>query len=332
MPSIVQVQIHSSQFPDRIREDLQTSLRERSIQHKFHYDSVKQANRWLRVHRKYSAWNIDSECAALHEEAFEAAADLCAGNASIHVISLGCGSGEKDFRLLKRLRQRGCSVRYFPCDVSLSLVLLSYRKASEILTPDACRPFVFDLNGVGGFRDVFGSDWRSDAKRLVCFMGMLPNFEPDRALTLVSDGLRENDLLLMSANLAPGSDYSTGMEHVLPQYDNSATREWLMTFLADLGLDGSYGELSVLIEDCSTAAGLKRITVDYHITKTHRLEIDEERFNLSEGDVIRLFFSYRYTVDRVCKLLRRYGITVIGHWVTSSEEESVFLCTRKVGG
>ena len=47
------------------------------------------------------------------------------------------------------------------------------------------------------------------------------------------------------------------------------------------------------------------------------------------GDVIRLFFSYRYTPDRVRHLLARHQIAVLEHWITRSGEEGVFLCRKK---
>ena len=42
MKSLVNVAIHASQFPENVRRDLLVSLRSRQVNHKFHYDSVKQ--------------------------------------------------------------------------------------------------------------------------------------------------------------------------------------------------------------------------------------------------------------------------------------------------
>ena len=54
--------------------------------------------------------------------------------------------------------------------------------------------------------------------------------------------------------------------------------------------------------------------------------MDGERFVFKAGEMIRLFFSYRYTPELVRKILVRHGLEVCGQWITRSEEEGVFLC------
>jgi len=44
---VANVTIHASQFPQAVRRDLLESLRARQVNHKFHYDSVKQTQKWL---------------------------------------------------------------------------------------------------------------------------------------------------------------------------------------------------------------------------------------------------------------------------------------------
>jgi hypothetical protein len=135
-------------------------------------------------------------------------------------------------------------------------------------------------------------------------------------------------LLLFSANLAPGNNYAAGMKKILPQYNNPLTRDWLMTFLLDLGVEHNDGKLHFKIEDDRTN-GLKRIVAGFHFTRSRRIEVDGETFNFHAGETIQLFFSYRYTPERVRKVLARYGLEVCDQWIARSEEEGVFLC-RKV--
>ena len=66
---------------------------------------------------------------------------------------------------------------------------------------------------------------------------MIPNFEPQVILPKLASLVRPADFLLFSANLAPGKNYAAGMKKILPQYDNAPTRDWLMTFLLDLGVE-----------------------------------------------------------------------------------------------
>ena len=93
------------------------SLRTRKINHKFHYDSVKQTQKWLALHQIYSPSRNDENVRAIYEQSFEAAAAKIKSK-SVHVIGLGCGGGQKDARLLKLLKARGKEIFYTPCDVS----------------------------------------------------------------------------------------------------------------------------------------------------------------------------------------------------------------------
>ena len=61
------ISIHESQFPENVRCDLIASLRTRKINHKFHYDSVKQTQKWLALHQAiYSPSRNDADCAATY--------------------------------------------------------------------------------------------------------------------------------------------------------------------------------------------------------------------------------------------------------------------------
>src|ERR1700742_3305138 len=106
MSSVARVAIHSSQFPDQVRRDLLESLRTRKVNHKFHYDSVKQTQKWLALHQAFSPSRTDTDCADTYNRSFSAATKQIEGN-EIHLIGLGCGGGQKDARLLKLLRQAG---------------------------------------------------------------------------------------------------------------------------------------------------------------------------------------------------------------------------------
>jgi hypothetical protein len=163
--------------------------------------------------------------------------------------------------------------------------------------------------------------------RLVTFFGMIPNFEPQGILPTLASLIRPKDFLLFSANLAPGSNYAAGVGKVLPQYDNNLTRDWLMTFLIDLGIEKHDGKLKFEID--GGGAGLKRVVARFHFSRARQIEVGGERFKFHRGDAIRLFFSYRYTPERVLKVLASFGLEVYGQWIAESEEEGLFLCRRK---
>jgi hypothetical protein len=134
---------------------------------------------------------------------------------------------------------------------------------------------------------------------------------------------------LFSANLAPGNNYAAGMKKILPQYDNPLTRDWLMTFLLDLGVGCNAGKLVFEIKNGPAGSGLKRMVARFHFKRACRIEIESEKFRFRPGDSIQLFFSYRYTPERVRTLLNRHGLDVCEQWIAKSEEEGVFLCCKR---
>ena len=125
---------------------------------------------------------------------------------------------------------------------------------------------------------------------------MIPNFEPQEILPKLTSLVRLKISCCSSANLAPGKNYAGGMKKKsCPQYDNPQTRDWLMAFLLDLGIEKSDGGLK--FESESVKSGLKRIVAHFYFGRARQVKIEDEIFNFkSQSEKIRLnFFSYRYT-------------------------------------
>jgi L-histidine Nalpha-methyltransferase len=325
-PSFASVKIHSSQFPENVRRDLLASLRARKINHKFHYDSVKQTQKWLALHQIYSPTRNNENVGAIYAQSFAAAVAKIKSD-RVHVIGLGCGGGQKDGSLLKLLKANGKKVFYTPCDVASAMVLVARQIALAVLPEKNCFPFVCDLATATDLPDFFQNQKIGNAARIVTFFGMIPNFEPQGILPKLTSLIRPQDFLLFSANLSPGKNYAAGMEKILPQYDNATTRDWLMTFLVDLGIEKSDGELK--FEIAIGDFGLKRFVANFQFKRARKIKIEDEIFNLKIGEKIRLFFSYRYTPERVVKILAGNKLEILEQWIANSEEEGVFLCRRK---
>jgi uncharacterized SAM-dependent methyltransferase len=307
------VLVDPSQFPAAVQADLVASLRTREVNHKFHYTSYHQAEKWLAVHEAYSPARKDADCKAIYEKAFAAAAKLRIER----VVGLGCGGGQKDARLLAKLTRR--QVHYTPVDVSLPLVLTARQTALEVLPAERIRPGVLcDLSTASALN--FGA-----SPKLITFFGMLPNFEPNSIIPRVAGLLSAGDWLLCSANLAPGTDYTKGVQNVLPQYENVLTNDWLMTFLSDLGVSKNTGSVVWGIEP---ASGFLRITAHFHFNEEAEIRYSNNHFRFQPGDAIRLFYSYRYTPYLLEKLLGSQGMQITNQWVTRSGEEGVFLCQK----
>ena len=327
MPTVVNVAIHSSQFPENVRRDLLDSLRARQVNHKFHYDNIKQTQKWLLLHATLSPSRTDPDCAAAYERGFMAAACRIK-TMRVHLAGLGCGGGQKDTRLLTLLQMAGREVFYTPADVSIAMVLEAVRIARSVVPAENCFPLVCDLASASDLPSVLDERSIPDAARLITFFGMIPNFEPEVILPRLAALVRPGDCLLLSANLAPGPDYAASAQSILPLYDNVLTRDWLMAFLLDLGVAANDGELRFRVEEVPAGSGLRRVAVFFHFLHPRSIEIDAHRFEFRAGESLRLFFSYRHTPALVGTMLGRHGLRVLDQWVTRSREEGVFLISR----
>src|SRR5262249_55311104 len=153
-----------------VRRDLLGSLRSRRINHKFHYDSVKQTHKWLALHQAYSPTRTDENVRAIYDQGFKTAA-VKIKSKSVHVIGLGCGGGQKDARLLKLLKARSKQIFYTPCDVSTAMVLVARKAALKVLPDEDCFPFVCDLATANDLKSILVTRHSS----LITFFGMIPN-------------------------------------------------------------------------------------------------------------------------------------------------------------
>ena len=323
--SVIQVHVHSSQFPEQVHADLINSLRSRQINHKFHYDSIKQTRKWLELHQVYSPSRTDPDCEMTYRRAFDATASESERDWS-NLLGLGCGGGQKDSNLLETLHQTGKALSYTPCDVSTAMVLTATQAATTRLPGLACYPLVCDLATADDLPETLATTPFPQGPRLVTFFGMLPNFESDTILPRLARLLRREDKLLLSANLAPGPDYGQGIREILPLYDNPLTREWLLMFLTDLGIEAAGGELIIGIPQ--TSGKLNRVEATFRFLHPRSVVVGAEEFHFREGENLRLFFSYRHTPGMVKELAEAVGLRLQQQWVTRSGEEGVFVLAR----
>jgi uncharacterized SAM-dependent methyltransferase len=306
-------------------------LRSRKVNHKFHYDSYKQTAKWLALHQAYSPSRTDPGCEAVYDHSFQRAAEMFPGS-TVHLVGLGCGGGQKDSRLLKQLQRFGKQVSYTPLDVSAAMVLVAREAALEVIPVDSCYPVVCDLSLADDLESILDIQTPPHAGRLLTFFGMIPNFEPAVIMPKLAALVRPGDTLLLSANLAPGPDYRLGIERILPLYDNDLTREWLTSFLWDLGFERGDGQVDFGIEPDPSGTALQRVSAVFSCVRARTITVHGERFEFLPGDRIGLFFSYRHTPELLRGLLEPCGLEIMEQWITPSEEEGVFLVRRRITG
>lgn len=297
------VWIHSSQNLEAVQGAREASLRLKQIDHTFHYASPRQSELWLAVHHAHSPAQTDRQVEKIYRDLFTEIAPRWK-NQSVHIVALGCGGSHKDTLLIEALDAVGARVRFTPVDVSPTLALLSAQAGREFCD-EPIRPLVADLLHFPALPEALAS-FDAGEPRLFTFFGLIPNFEPAAILPHLRGWLRPQDQLLLSANLAPAHDespaaYRAAMDVVRPQYDNAKTRAWLSRVLMDWGLEARADSYALSIEE------------------HHGLL----RFVAAVTD-LRLFFSYRYTPERLRSTLAAHGLALGQGHVSPSREEGVW--------
>ena len=316
--------VHQSQFPHAVQRQLLNGLRLGRVPPKFLYDGDRQTQKWLAVHRAHSPSRTDAGVQSIYDRSFDESLGQAAGG-SICLIGLGCGGGQKDTRYLAKLKSIGSTINYVPCDVSQAMTRVAREAAAAELPLERIHPIVCDLANAPDLDQVLDTIVSPETKRVFTFFGMIPNLEPDVVLPRLAELLLEGDQLLLSANLAPGVDYRSGVETVLPQYDNAETRGWLMSFLVELGVPSPAGKLRFGIEEID---GLLRIVADFEFSESLELSIGDELCEFAAGRALRLFFSYRHTEKTLAMRLAKHSLAIAASQIDSSAEEGVFRVER----
>lgn len=294
------------------------------MDHSFHYLTHRQAMAWLAVHEAHSPARTDPGCLEIYHQAFDHAA-RAVNESDMAVIGLGCGGGHKEAQLLQILEKAGRRPSFVACDISSDLVLTALERTSQATRVRQQSPaLVADLREGKDLGAVWDR-WTGRVPRIFTFFGMLPNFLPGEVLPVIASWLRPGDLLLLGANLAPGTDYQAGCEKILPLYDNDETRAWLAWVLEDLGIPRQ-----AFVLECGLADrdGLKRVEVWAEFLRDVEVEMGGKRYDYSEGGRMRLFFSNRHTPELVKRQVESAGMKWGPGWVSESGEEGVWAVTQ----
>ena len=322
--SSVAVTVHPSQFPEAVAAQLAAGLRHGEVPGKLHYLSWRQARAWLALHQRYAPYFTATDGVALYDRA-TANAVARLPHPPVTVISLGCGAGQKDALLLQRLKPG--PALYVPVDAGLDLLLGASQTAIDTLGPDAVRPQLMDLAAEDDWGRALAPVLDPQTPRVILFYGMLPGMDPALAGPRLRTLLRESDLLLLSANLAPGPNVTLGARAALPLYDNPETRAWLGLALEELGMDPQAGSWRFVVVEDGSLPGLSRIEVWFAPAEDATIRLGGELVVLKGGTPLRLLGSNRFSAPLVDAFARAHGLVVLDRQLSAEGDEGVFLAT-----
>lgn len=319
---------HSSQYPAALEKSMHDSLKYRKIDSKFHYLTYRQSARWLKVHQTYSPWLTDKDCQEMYQQGFKFIGELLTMQPTL-VVSLGCGNGQKDGQLLRLALDAGAGVGYVAVDAAPALVLEAALNARETISELEPLCVVCDLLKAENLHSFWEGRFGETDRKIFLLLGLLPNMPPEKPLEQIRRWMKDQDLLMLSANLAPGRHLETGCKEIISQYHNPETRRWLETLLDDLDIPKDSYDLNF----CVRKAKAEKISYGKIIgeaTFTRNVEIEYCGFDypIEEGEKIELFYSNRFQPEAVNELVEKMGYTIEKAWVAGSEEEGIWILKR----
>src|SRR5688500_8411962 len=321
------VAVHESAQPQTTRARILAALKKGEVDPSLLYSGLRQTVRWIDLHHAVSPAQNDASISNLYDSAFRNVAALCRGNV-IHVVSLACGDGGKDTRCLQVVRESARAVIYTPADVSLEMVLTAEQTATRALRGLQTTPVVCELAHCSELPALLKSFDPSGAERIVLFLGTIHNFWPPEILRSVVYPVRSQDALLIGANLAPSENYDSALNRIVSQYDNPHTRHWLMGALSELDITAEDGSLDFALVPAETDHTLKRIQADFTFARDKQLNFFGEQIDFPAQEKLRVFYSYRFTVDHLRNFLTQSRLNISQEWIASNSEEGIFLCRR----
>ena len=226
------------------------------------------------------------------------------GRRSYSLLALGCADGTKESLLLKKLPK---PASLLALDTNLSLA----RRAARRLPAFQKSAHRADLTSSLSLQFLWSR--LSPHPTLITLFGVLPNLNPLPLLRSIRRLMKKDDLLLFSANLAPGQSSHTGALRILPQYDNRPTRNWLEAAILRYRPKLPKGHLEFGVFPDSKQKTLAQI---------------EARW-ISLRKIHTVFSSRRPTSSQVEAWIRSAHMRKLERYLDSLGEEGLWLVTRK---
>ncbi|MEM6823394.1 MAG: L-histidine N(alpha)-methyltransferase [Verrucomicrobiota bacterium] len=281
----------------------------------FHYQTNEQANRWRAVFETHAPIHHDNPVKELYRKGLiDLAAAIPAG--ITRLVSIGCGTGEKDLLVGSQLEAIRGPLGYLAIDLSPNLVAEAVARFVDQLPSWKVSGAVCDFDAVKSEDPFFLGTERTC---FLCF-GILPNYLPQRFFEQIKKQMKPEDLLVIGANLIPDEREQTRSK-ILSQYANKETESWLTLALDLVALEKKNFHLDWNVVKTTWGYSLEAfVTAEENDT----MRYGDVSKKLASGEQLRLFASYRFKLDTFKEAVKQHGFQVIDSRVSACGEEGLF--------
>jgi hypothetical protein len=272
--------------------ELAEAIEARDMPEKFFYWFPRSAEAWVALARESSYSGMRDTWRDLAERAGSIVSHF---GGTVPVISFGAGDGLRDRAFIAALQEQGRECSYFPVDASQTLLELNCGGAED---DD------MDVSGIKAdisspVHLVFAAD-AADAPRVFIMSGnTLGMFDALAEIRYVSQCLKPGDRLIVD-----GEIYG---DQTLEYRDHPASRQFLATVLAGLGISHEDGELKYELKRDERHSGLHMVTRYFRTGQDITASAAGQSIPVQRGERIGLNFQYAYTADAFRWLVREHG-------------------------
>lgn len=246
-----------------------------------------------------------------------------------HYVSLGVGTGDKDYHILNSLLNREPRSFYFPVDMSSTMLRIAVQKVLNIepLGRSQILPIQIDFSDRRRIRDLRRLIDRILPEEPVLFSllgNTLANFQHDASLlNLLSLLLRPDDLLLLEVAITKDLS-SQAVQAAAAEYSRIESFKRFVTSAllqnTDLHIDLSNVFFQPSVEED------KAILIDIlykNLTEemTRVMLPDWSYMDFLKSDAIRLYLTRKYTSSSIERMVLSSGLSIIDRKTTDFGEE-----------
>jgi len=293
------------------------ALDRHSLPEKFFYWFPTSVRAWLNLCSDGAYRNFMRSQTLLQKYAAEVVSHLPQGD--IAVVSLGAGQGNKDMRVLEKLRASGRTPHYVPLDASQALLEMACASARD--SGFSCRGVKADLANAQHLAAI--NELHHEAPRLIMLLGnTLGAFDPLDYCARLAGLLRPQDHLLVDGEIFSATATMSG-------YDNPLNRQFAFGPLRSLGFtEPDDGALQFESDSDDRKAGLYRVRKHFRAARDLTLLIAGETIRWKAGERIEMNWSYKYAAKTFLDLLREAGIMITARYI-SDDERFLMTLARK---
>jgi dimethylhistidine N-methyltransferase len=255
------------------------------------------------------------------------------GEEEISLVELGNGNSQKTRILLGPMLARLKNVSYFPIDVSLKMLKKSisdlFNDYAKLKIYGICSDYVTGLVKINEF---IKAKKNVPKRKFIIFLGSsIGNFDPTEALVFlrsIARYVKNNDLLLI------GIDLEKDKSILDRAYNdkNGVTAKFNLNVLSRINKELD-GEFKVSNFEHKSFYNVNKHRIEMHliskVDQQVRIRAIGKTFHFKKGETIHTENSYKYSLGRLTKLMRKSGLQVVKNFVDPNPDKQYTLVLLK---